>query len=40
MKNYLTPEIELIEAVGEDVIRTSVAVELPWTPLESGEAEL
>ena len=40
MTKYTKPQIELIESIGEDVITTSFAVELPWTPLENGEGEL
>jgi hypothetical protein len=40
MCTYHTPVIEFVEATEDDVISTSYAVELPWTPLESGEEEI
>lgn len=33
-KNYLTPEIELTMISTEDVISTSLSVELPWLETE------
>ena len=40
MYTYTTPVIEFVETTEEDVISTSYAVELPWTPIESGEEEI
>ena len=40
MYTYTTPVIEFVETTGDDVISTSYAVELPWTPIESGEEEI
>ena len=33
-KNYQSPEIELISLSTEDIISTSISIELPWLPLQ------
>ena len=33
MKNYITPSLEIVEIKEEDIIATSIAIELPWLPL-------
>ena len=39
MEKYLTPSIELVEAIEEDIITTSISIELPWLPL-TDESEI
>ena len=31
---YISPVVEIIEETSEDVISTSITIELPWLPLE------
>ena len=33
MKNYITPSLEIVEIKEEDIIATSISIELPWLPL-------
>ena len=33
MKNYIAPMIEVIDTKEEDIIATSISIELPWLPL-------
>ena len=39
-KNYKTPSAEVVEPNGEDIISTSISIELPWLPLEDDGAEI
>ena len=39
MKNYETPIVEIVALSDEDVIATSITIELPWLPL-MDESEL
>ena len=39
MEKYLTPSIELVEISSEDIIATSISIELPWLPLQD-ESEI
>ena len=38
--NYQTPNIELVAVAQEDIISTSVTIELPWLPLEDDGKEI
>ena len=40
MKNYTTPMIEVIDTKEEDIIATSISIELPWLPLEDDGKEI
>ena len=40
MKNYLTPEIEVVELEANDVITTSLGTETPWYEESDGVWEL
>ena len=40
MKSYITPTLEIVTIEAEDIIATSISVELPWQPLGEGEPEL
>ena len=37
MKNYETPVVEIVALCDEDVIATSITIELPWLPLTDDE---
>ena len=38
--NYQSPNIELVAVVQEDIISTSITIELPWLPLEDDGKEI
>ena len=40
MKNYIAPMIEIVELTTEDIIATSLSIELPWLPLEDDGKEI
>ena len=40
MKNYITPTLEIVEIQAEDIIATSISIELPWLPLEDDGKEI
>ena len=37
MKQYETPDVQIVALSNEDVIATSVTIELPWLPLTDDE---
>ena len=37
MKNYETPIVEIVALSDEDVIATSITIELPWLPRTDDE---
>ena len=37
MKNYETPDVQIVALSDEDVIATSISIELPWLPLTDDE---
>ena len=39
-KNYTEPTVEVVEPTKEDVISTSITIELPWLPLEDDGKEI
>lgn len=39
-KNYTEPAVEVVEPTKEDVISTSITIELPWLPLEDDDKEI
>lgn len=39
-KNYTQPSLEVVEPTKEDVISTSLSIELPWLPLEEDGKEI
>ncbi len=34
---YSSPVLEIIEVKSEDIISTSITIELPWLPLEEDQ---
>lgn len=39
-KKYKEPALEVVEPSDDDVITTSVTIELPWLPLEDDGKEI
>ena len=39
-KKYSTPELEVVDTNEEDVVSTSLSIELPWLPLEDDGKEI
>ena len=39
-RNYLAPQIEILAVSTEDVISTSLTIELPWIPFEEEGKEI
>ena len=39
-KKYSEPALEVVDPPKEDVIATSVSIELPWLPLEDDGKEI
>ena len=39
-KKYSTPELEVVDTHEEDVVSTSLSIELPWLPLEDDGKEI
>ena len=37
MRNYETPDVQIVALSDEDVIATSISIELPWLPLTDDE---
>ncbi len=37
MNNYETPNVQIVALSNEDVIATSITIELPWLPLTEDE---
>ena len=37
MKQYETPDVQIVALSNEDVIATSISIELPWLPLTDDE---
>ena len=39
-KKYSSPELEIVSASEEDIVSTSISIELPWLPLEDDGREI
>lgn len=39
-KKYSTPEVDVVKTETQDVISTSLSIELPWLPLEDDGKEI
>ena len=37
---YLTPMVEVVNVSQEDIVSTSLSIELPWLPLEGDGKEI
>ena len=37
---YLTPMVEVVNVSQEDIVSTSLSIELPWLPLEDDGKEI
>ena len=39
-KKYSTPEVDVVKTDAQDVVSTSLSIELPWLPLEDDGKEI